>query len=387
MRVNYRLRFTDARQATAIFALAVSFTAVLGVTPASAVNTVDPEYGSIFPCGDLEQATYSYSSDSEWNSTTKPMFEYGLDAWRWGVKNHEGGWILTKSGTTFTAEWYDLGPSGDNAKTWCAPGNHRIQFNSWYYNDYATGARDMRSVSAHEWGHVWGLGHVGHEDTWPTSQSYATMATCIGPTDTSRRTLSHDDEAAIAIQDLDQVVGGYATASANSSFEESGGSGTEYWYGYNVSSFYTASGGADSTPRHARFRGGVVPSQIYNETTLNWYRGGYLKARANYMKDSTNDSGSVTVMLGYQRLDRTGGCGELADLTAPIESWVWVSTSCYPSNSWGYCTTSPAVVSGVNDRVIKTRAYVLNYMTRFGLPAYLRTDRNRVMVKGASVPW
>lgn len=353
---------------------------------ADAVNTVDIE-GDDVPCGDLEQANYSYSSDWQWGTTTKGMFTDGLDAWLDEVEDHRGVPVLSQGGTVFTAEWHDLGPTGDRGKTWCIPGYHRIQFNSHYHSDFVQGLKDMRSTAAHEWGHVWGLGHVGHEDTWPAAQSYATLATCISPTDTSRRNLSHDDEAGIAIQDGGQVVGGYATASANSSYEESGAGGTEYWYGYNVSSFYTASGGADSTPRHARFKGGVIPSQIFNETTLNWYRGGYLKARANYMKNSSNDSGTVVVMLGYQRLDRSGGCGELADLTAPIEGWVWVSKACYPSNSWGYCTTAVSVVSGQNDRVIKTRAYVQNYMTTFGIPTYLRTDRNRVMVNGASVPW
>ncbi len=57
------------------------------------------------------------------------------------------------------------------------------------------------------------------------------------------------------------------------------------------------------------------------------------------------------------------------------------------TTEWNTRTTPLTVLSGQHHRVIRTRVSVENSMTRFGLPTYLRTDRNRVMVSGASVPW
>lgn len=360
---------------------------VLTVVTGGAASAANPDivtYGSS-PCGDLQTSTWAYNG-SEWNTypALKGEFEDGFYAWAHDVERYNGGWLITKGGQSWTARWQDLG-STSNARTVCFV-VHNIEFNTQKlsaYNDPAN-PLTLTQVAAHEWGHAFGLGHSGDDDAFAGGP--ATMATCV--TSTARETLSNDDEAALTSQF--ETSGGYDTITANASFEENESGHLEWWTQVGSPSFYASSsgGGADGSPWYALFKNQHWYTRIENSTIIPWTVSGNLKARVNYRKASSIDSGNVKLFL-YPRWHMYQGnivssCANLNSTLSP-GGWVDVSTTCYPGTYWSYCST-PVMwqdTGGTNGR-LHTRVAVYNNMERpidgSGYPTYVKVDRTRVML-------
>ncbi len=368
----------------------VALAVIVPSTPAAAVNTVFPEFGQPAMCGDLNKSTYTFEDQAQWTGALKSLFEDGYDAWQQDVEKWSGGLLLSKSGQNWTARWDSL-DSSKVAETTCLPFIHNITFNSNKWAAYDQGTISMKSAAAHEWGHAWGLGHVGNEDAYPSSANPPTMATCGDWQSTARGSLSNDDEAAITAQN--ESVGGYATVTANASFEENENSHLEYWRTQQVSGFVasTSGGGVDGSPWYARFLGnGANNAAVFNDTYITWKNGGYLKGRVNYKRHTSSDSGYIKLTFKYQpNIHNGSACGGLTN-TASTGGWLSTSKNCTPTSSWNYCTTSVLVASGGADVVVHARVVVYNHMEIYvpgvgWVPQYVRIDRTRTMADGASI--
>ncbi len=362
---------------------------LLATPPAEAANTIWTEYGQSSMCGDLNASRYQWGSASTWNAnpTLKTEFDQGFDAWVYDVEKWSGGYLLSNSGTLWTARWDDIG--GANATTDCFPWAHNITFNTQKLGAYQSNPGWLAAVSAHEWGHAFGLGHAGNEDAMYPSVDPPTMATCEPTGATGRSTLSNDDEAAITAQN--ESVEGMQTMTANSSFEEDdsdSGWGTHrsYWRTQNASSFYasTSGGGADGSPWFAAFKGSASNTAVFADTMITAHGGGEVWGRANYKKHASTDRGNIVITAKYYLYEHDGSsCGNLTD-TSPVTGWYAKSVTRYPSANWSYGTAKVSTWIGAqSDRVVLARVVVYNHMEKSidgsWYPQYVRIDRTRVM--------
>ncbi|KAA3640288.1 MAG: hypothetical protein DWP92_03275 [Armatimonadetes bacterium] len=358
-----------------------------------AYNQSFPEFGSTFLCGDLDESQYSYSNNTEWTSSMKSEFDSGFDAWVYDVEKYSGGYLLSESGTNWIARWDSIG--GDTARTECFI-VHNITFNTLKLADFQSGALDLSSVAAHEWGHAFGSGHVGEEDLPLTSEEPPTMSTCNSTGLGNLRTsLSRDDEASIT--SANESVSGYKTATANSSFEENESSHLEYWRTQQVASFYasTSGGGVDGSPYYGVFRAnaGVTNGAIYSDTYVTADNGERYKARANYKKSLSTDYGTIQVTMKTRVFEHqaNSGCGG-ANINETVyqSGWRVYNKTCTPQTSWSYCTTPVLTFSGYDDSIVHhARVVVYNRMQAWigggpGGNTSVRTDRDRVMLDGIS---
>jgi len=201
--------------------------------------------------------------------------------------------------------------------------------------------------------------------------------------------LSKDDEAAITAQN--EIVDGYRTLTANSSFEE--GSPLEFWSTQNVAAWSssTSGGGVDGSPTYATFKGdGASDAAVFNDTYISWYSvGSNIKGRANYRKNVSTDVGTITVTMKWAYYEHDSPtCSGLAT-TSWVSGWTEKSKVCTPSTSWSFCTTAATFVGGVAQRVLRTRVVVYNRMVNGLLPeqppAYVEIDRTRTMVNDGAI--
>lgn len=239
----------------------------------------------------------------------------------------------------------------------------------------------LRQLMAHELGHVIGLGHVGKNDSWDNRD--VVMRECgLGGG------MTQDDRAGAYA--LSSRSGNYFNATANASFEN----GTAHW-GRSGGWWSSRNGGVDGSAKSLMLsHNNGTRAVIWSTTrildnqghTLDW-----LAARANYRLADYRDSGYVQVVLrvGKHNYPRRDGCGtpaaksytgrniDLNDGTTSTSWYAWYPKNCYPSTSWGYCTTS-----GLNPRdadSFDARVYV--YTNVSGPSGYsgVYLDRVRVM--------
>ncbi|MCP4966147.1 MAG: hypothetical protein GY926_13050 [bacterium] len=376
----------------AVLLVMVMLCSLITASPADATNTAHTEYGQTGMCGDLNASRYQWGSASTWNNSPglKTEFDQGFDAWMYDVEKWSGGYLLSNSGTLWTARWASLG-SSTNATTDCFPWAHNITFNIDKLAEYQTSSGFMAAVSAHEWGHGFGLGHVGEEDAASPSSDPPTMATCVGQ-GLGRASLSNDDEAAITAQN--ESISGFETMTANSSFEEddsdSGwGAHRSYWRTQNVSNFYgsTSGGGADGSPWYAAFKGSASNTAVFADTFITARLGGEVWGRANYKKQYSSDRGHIQITAKYQLHEHDGSsCGKLSN-TSAVGGWYAKNVTRYPSANWNYgtATVSQKVGAGLY-RVVLARVVVYNRMEKSidgsWYPQYVKIDRTRVMWDG-----
>lgn len=378
-----------------VFVLSLSLLFLLAA-PAQAANPDSPSWGSTGLCSDAERGQWSYNG-SEWSDAgLKDSFESGFDAWAQDVEEYKNNkYLITFGGQNWTARWQDMGGNGPFAKTTCGL-VHNIEFNTFYLDEFKdpSASLSMDAVSAHEWGHAFGLGHTG-DDEWVFGGT-PTMATCA--VDAGKVDLSNDDEAAILVQSSWEAVSSGNNLTANSSFEENENH-VGQWITYNTPSFYasTSGGGVDGSAWYAVFKNAASynnSSYVKNDTYFRLATGTLetFSARVNYRKSAGGDTGSVEVRL-RTRLYPFGGdilasCGNLNSVGS-IGPWLEKVRDCYPSSStyWGYCTTSQYSIVGSygGDGRLQTVVIVYNNMFRnidqTNYPTYVQIDRTRVLVK------
>ncbi len=371
---------------------------VVGASRATAFD----DYG--LGCGNRTSATIAFTLDSKWNSiiqvgpeaglTLAQAIEAGRSDWVGDeIRHWKGYWALGSGGSTFMMSWkpgWTMG--GGDARTNC-PGT-AIDFNDDSYEKLRTGTQRARGLGAHEWGHVWGVGHSGRWDSHGGGSP--TMSTDWGNL-TDQAVISQDDSAAIQFQT--NRSGSYGAATANSSFEEQTGSGAPRWWGLqSVSSFAIRYGGQDGSVRYLRFGGPSSSTAVYNTTRLSDISGIYsdnhmywtlVKGRANYKKWTSASTGHVKVVQKIRARDYPNGNGSWvfgtqiftnSNLVPAAGAWVQLTKYCYPTTSWDYCTTNSyrvlTSINGTRAEAIDTRIVVYNRMMFGG--DYIGVDVDRV---------
>ena len=399
------MRSVTKRLGILVVAMAAAIPALVGAPPAATFDDFGPG------CGDLRNASIAFSTDWEWDRTIdagpqagltmRQAVEMGRDDWIGDeVRHWKGYWLLGGGGRTFTMHWNGFGMSSDTfARTLCAAGT--IDFNPARFNDFRLNRVNLRGLATHEWGHVWGLGHSGRYDSHGGGPP--SMSTCWGypgnspPQMTAQAVIAQDDSAALQFQ-TNKVRGGYGAATANPSFEE----GTRWWGFQNVSSRSIRWGGQDESVRYLRFSGPSSSTAIYSTTRISDITAPFsdnsvswtvVKGRANYKKWNSSSYGHVKVVqrirareypsAGYRDLT----CQNWTDSNdaATIGPWVSMTRYCYPTTSWGYCTTDtysvPANIGGTTTESIDVRIVVYNRMKFGGHYLGVDVDRVRALVK------
>ncbi len=149
------------------------------------------------------------------------------------------------------------------------------------------------------------------------------------------------------------------------------------------------SGGVDGTPYYMAFGSTSGSSYILSTTalidepTIDW-----IKARVNYRKMSSSDSGSVFIQLRVRTYTVNGStCGSPARRTGSSTSFgvasYFTKTCAVGSTSWSYCTTSgmnPGSVA-TSDGGVEAQVKVTNNMfSHTGTRVHVGVDRTRVLV-------
>lgn len=222
------------------------------------------------------------------------------------------------------------------------------------------------------------------------------MSTCWGNF-ADQATIAQDDSAAIQFQT--NKSGSYGAATANSSFEEPTGSGAPRWWGLqNVTSFDVRLGGQDGSARYLRFGGPSSSTAVFSTTRIsditgpssdNHVWGTVVKGRANYKKWISASTGHVKVVEKIRARDYPNGSGNWisecqifsnSNLVPAAGAWVHLTKYCYPSTSWGFCTTNSYFVQtsigGTRAEAIDARIVVYNRMMFGG--DYIGVDVDRV---------
>jgi len=245
--------------------IVVAVTAAMILVPVVPVGAAWYD-GSVCPT----RTTTKYSSSgSEWN-TYPALLTQAKAGWSEWVKvdnpfgSGEFGW----GGVTFNMRWQAMGSSGSFASTNCTGTTKDINFNADRVDEYIDGVPlgglDMQGVSTHEWGHAYGIGHAGDEDTQaPNSGRVPTMATCLASHWTDdKRSIEQDDHSAVTR--IGNVVGGYGSITPNSSFEN----GTAFWQKQSISSVGTYSGGVDGTPKYVVFTPSATNAALFADKRI-----------------------------------------------------------------------------------------------------------------------
>lgn len=343
--------------------------------------------GSVCP---TRTATKYSSSGSEWN-TYPALLTQAKAGWSEWVKvdnpfgSGEFGW----GGVTFNMRWQAMGSSGSFASTNCTGTTKDINFNADRVDEYidgvSLGGLDMQGVSTHEWGHAYGIGHAGDEDTQaPNSGRVPTMATCLASHWTDdKRSIEQDDHSAVTR--IGNVVGGYGSITPNSSFEN----GTAFWQKQSISSVGTYSGGVDGTPKYVVFTPSATNAALFADNRITNASGEKVKARVNYRRHDPGSSGQVKMTLKWGQVSyaNSGFCNNSQtfnnqNLNSETYDGAWSTRQnkyCTVSSSWNYCTTSVFTVPSWD--AADVRVVVYSQMYTGSEHVGVRLDRVRVMVQ------
>ena len=320
---------------------------------------------------------------NDWTASEKSTAMSGFRVWSWDVDRYDGAAPVTISETSgsqiVNVDWA-WQPSSSYGSGNCNTG--QIVFNSTKRALITSNVAEFKKLAAHEMGHAIGLDHVHRSDSLG-GDNPPVMWAC-GWNDAGSYRLSQDDHAAMQLQT--DVTGAWRSATANSSFEEDGGY-TEFWGIKSGSITYRITGGVDGTPYYLKFKHNTAESYIFSTTRLiDDPRIDWVKARANYIKDVSTDTGNVKVMMRVREYNvSTPACGYPGRRSGSYSFTAarYYTKYCTPTTSWGYCTTAgenpPHVTAGYGG--IEVRVYVYNRMFRAsGSRALVGVDRVRVLV-------
>ena len=319
---------------------------------------------------------------NDWTSSEKSTAMSGFRVWSWDVDKYNGSQPVTISETSgsqiVNVDWAWQQSSSYGSGN-CNTG--QIVFNSTKRTLINSNTAEFKKLAAHEMGHAIGLDHVHRKDSLG-GDNPPVMWAC-GWNDGGTYRLTQDDHAAMQIQT--DVSGAYRSATANSSFEEDGGY-MEFWGIKSGSITYRITGGVDGTPYYLKFMHNNAESYIFSTTRLiDDPRIDWVKARANYIKDVSTDTGNVKVMLRVREYNvATPACGYPGRRSGSYSFAAarYYPKYCTPTTTWKYCDTSgenpPHVAAGHGG--IEVRVYVYNRMFRAsGSRALVGVDRVRVL--------
>lgn len=356
-----------------MFVLLLGGLAVFGLLPADAASNAVCDKTSVRVVWE----------GNDWTSSEKATAMTGFNVWEWDVDRYDGSQPVTISETSgsqiVNVDWsWQVSSSYGSGN--CNTG--QIVFNTQHRQEIRDNPAEFKKLAAHEMGHAIGLDHVHRTDSLG-GDNPPVMWAC-GWNDGGTYRLTQDDHAAMQLQS--DVSGAYRSATANSSFEEDGGY-MEFWGIKSGSITYRVAGGVDGTPYYLKFLHNSAESYIFSTTrliddpTIDW-----VKARANYIKDVSTDTGNVKVMLRVRNYTvSTPDCGypERRSGSYSFAAARYFPRYCTPTMTWEYCDTSgenPPDVAA-EEGGIEVRVYVYNRMFRAdGSRALVGVDRVRVLV-------
>lgn len=231
--VRVGARITHARFVTTIVLTALTG-GLLVVAPVPQVVAIDP-VAQDSDCGPSDINWKFDNSQVDWTTATAASVRDAMDDFE-GIAGQttSGGLVDTTEVSESTAGTAVFRIATINAEnpgtlgraTCIANGFHVIEI-SQNVSGY-----ELEMIAAHELGHVFGLRHVGDDDSFDSSTIIPYMSTCSSFSSTSR-TLSQDDASAINYRWPDLTSRSYT---ANSGFEDS----ALYW-GYEGSPIHSIS--------------------------------------------------------------------------------------------------------------------------------------------------
>lgn len=329
---------------------------------------------------DRTSVKVKWNSASNWTSSEKSTAMIGFDVWEWDIDKYNGASPVTiseTSGTTIVdVSWLDITGYGIGL---CDLNS--VGFAKSKRNELNNDAAKFKLLAAHEMGHAIGLDHTHKSDSY--DGKVPVMYSCvIGTSATYRPT--QDDHAAMQIQT--DPSGSFRSATANSSFEENT-SYKEFWAIKSGSAVYRVTGGVDGTTYAMKYGHPSVDAYIYSTTGLiDDPSIDKVKARANYKKSASGDSGTVKVMLRVREYDVNGSsCGFPSRRSGSHTSYTasaYYSKICTVNSSWNYCTTGEENPLQRNAETggVEVRVYVYNRMyNSFGGRSNVVVDRVRVL--------
>ncbi len=344
------------------FLLVISSTSMIA-SPAGAFD----QYAEF--CGNDTTRTPTFEGP-EWGWTWAPAGGPSgftlADPFYWGWLqwvNEARGWdgqLIFNNGDGFEMDYVNsaqLNGAGAVAVcSWSNPlalvvGGPKIAVNAANTVNHLTQSQaSLQGFSAHEWGHTFGLGHSGDGDSFGGGPP--TMMTCNTALANQRINLSQDDHAAAAY--LDELEGGFHSVTANSSFEQGA-----YAWGTSGASLSFINGGANGSPKAGVISSGNGNGMLQNVTRVtnqgapfgnNSLNNDTLNVKIHYKDSSPSNSGYVRVEAWVRPVIYADGTdlncnfyGDNKNATQHIGNWVGTALLCYPSSTWGLCTTSTLI--------------------------------------------
>jgi len=360
--------------ASGVLAVVAAFSILVTVVSFDEASAFDKhsEY-----CSNKTDRTPNYEG-SEWDLgmsnlptpgalTLRDVFELGWEEWIYGPKDWTGTTSVLTPGdpfaVDFVASWKIGGAGAVTVCGWTNPlwgpvGGAKIAVNQTKVAALINAPiQEAISLSAHEWGHAWGLGHSGKFDNGIENTGAGdppTMGTCLGSPAQGqlRATLSRDDYAGASYLD---TSGTFNSVTANPSFEN----GTLFWTNSGVSMTPFMPGGV-GTLRAMRMG---VPNKNASSvrtyarvTDLETNLGDGRVANDKYYAQAwvrdmlPNVAGSVLLKARARRIvykDKwDASCNFYGDDKNQLEpgssgkgAWYQVAIHCFPTINWNWCKT------------------------------------------------
>lgn len=359
---------------------------VAGVVPSLIVTS--PVLATDLP-DNCSYLSYSYriiNFAGSWPSGTQTLAQNGFGWWS-TVPDLAGNPAIQTSygwhGQT-EATWVTYGP----ADTWgigiCA-GEGYMEFYNTTMAAYIALPDRFSSITAHEYGHVLGLGHAGRYDSW---DGYVpVMATNRGTT-----YLRTDDKGGIQGVKHENTSDDIFWPTPNASFQ----AGTDGWKAERVAWSVNGYGAPGAGNKSIRIMAnGAWPNRIWSEIRLDsqGHEPTGINLASFAKRPFSNTSGHISLAMNVGRVifprgetpgypDKSGwDSSEINDHGVPTVTWVaWRNVDCYPTTGWQICaqTWSPPA-SNADSMDLVAYAYSYIYIAGTSTPSWVDIDQLSVL--------